>query len=101
MAMQLTEREARTIILARKYAKVQNISRPIIIVSLIALFIAATEGIVDVYFFRSLTVMIAVMMVVKSFDKFPSYNDLLALLEKKVSESEDAIESLAELNSII
>lgn len=99
MTMQLSEREAMTIVAARKYAKIQRISRYIILVVLATLFIMSTDGTIDVYHFRALTLVLAALIFTAPYNRLPSYQALVDLLDKKSSESADALEALAEAKS--
>jgi len=97
--MQLTEREAMTIVRARKYGKIQRVTRYIILAVLLALFVLSTDGLIDVYDFRAITLVLAIKILLEPYSQLPSYQDLVGLLEKKVSESGNAIEALAEAKS--
>jgi len=99
MTMQLTEREAMTIVKARKVGKIQRLTRYAFLAVLVALFMLATDGLIDVYDFRAITLVLAVKILLEPFSQLPSYQDLVSLLEKKVSESGRAIEALAEAKS--
>ena len=83
MTMQLSNKEAKTILLARKYARIQNVVKYVVIGLCVALFLASTDGLIDVYFFRALTIVVAAMLLFSPYNGFPSYKDLLTVLEQK------------------
>ena len=100
MTMGLSDKEAKTIHLARKYVKIQKVARYFVLALLVILFIASTEGIIDIYTFRALTMVIAVMLLYSPYSRLPSYSDLLSLLEQKVSESSEAIAAVSKFQII-
>ncbi len=100
MSMHLSSEEAKLILRARKYARLQFWSIHVVLGAILFSYFAANFELISTWVFSTLTLSFAFSYLLSlHINRYPSYEHLLALLEQKVSESSDAIQALSAIKN--